>query len=211
MTRRNCLFTVGLIPLLAMLVGCQAMAAPFLMWGPEPTRTVDAEYPYLDGKNASILISADYDTLFEYPWVQLELAKYVQVALETHLPKVVITPPRTVVDYQRRDVDWDRKPPALVGKNFDAERVVLIELTQYSTREPDSPHLFRGRIGARVRVYDTAYPDAEPAYSTDVEVAYPEDSAGEWGSNDRAIRKQTMELFAEELAGKFYDRKVKIR
>jgi hypothetical protein len=42
-------------------------------------------------------------------------------------------------------------------------------------------------------------------------VAYPPNSAGQWGSDDQAIRGATLEAFALELAGRFYDRRVKVQ
>ena len=36
----------------------------------------------------------------------------------------------------------------MLGARFGADRALMIELTQYTTREPESPHLYRGRIAA---------------------------------------------------------------
>lgn len=199
------------------IAGCQAMAFPFLMWGAEPTKDVPAEYPYLAGKKVAIFVWAEPDTLFEFPFVQLEVSEHVAAAFDEgfrtvkRLDPVVFVPNRNVVELQRRDPDWDRKDPAELGRHFAADRVLMIELTQYTTREPESTHLFRGRIAANVKVYDPAYPNALPAYKTTVEVAYPPESHGDWGTDDRGIRKATLELFASEVAGKFYDRRVKVK
>ncbi len=65
--------------------------------------------------------------------------------------------------------------------------------------------------GANVKVYDTGYPRSAPVFKTTVETVYPPESVGQWGTDDRAIRKATMESFAAELAGRFYDRRVKVR
>src|SRR5215470_10754870 len=113
------------------LAGCKWVAAPFLMWGPEPTKAVPAEYPYLDGKKVCILVWADSDTLFQFRNVQLEVSEFVAEALKTGVKKISIVPNRSVVDYQRSDPNWDRTPPGKIGARFSADRVLLIELTQY--------------------------------------------------------------------------------
>lgn len=187
------------------------MAAPFLMWGPEPTKTIVAEYPYLQGKKTCILVWADRDTLFEYPHVQLEVSEHLAMPLKTNVRGISILPNENITDMQKREPDWDRVAPARLGARLGADRVLMVELTQYSTREPESTHLFRGRISANVKVYDTDHPDAAPAYRTTVETAYPKDSHGQWGTDDRQIRKGAMEAFADEVARKFYDHKVKVR
>jgi hypothetical protein len=186
--------------------GCKVIA----LWGREPTREIPAEFPYLEGKKVCMLVWADSETLFEYPDVQLEVSEHVAGAMKSHIRGISFIPNRSVIEFQRRETDWDRQDPAVVGARFGADRVLMIELTQYTTREPDSPHLYRGRIGANVKVYNANYRKSAPVFRTPVEIAYPPDSVGQWGTDDQAIRKAAMESFAEELAGKFYDRRVKV-
>ncbi len=194
-----------------LLAGCQAMAVPWLMWGEPPTRLVPAEYPYLSGKRVCLVVWADMDTTFSYPHVQLEVSEHVARALQANQASLTITPNRSVVDYQRSEPDWDKQRPGRIGEHFGAERVVMIELTEYSTRDADSPHLYRGRIGANLAVYQVEHPDADASFRTAVETLYPKDSVGEWGSTDDSIRRAAMEVFADDVAAKFFDRKVKIR
>ncbi len=191
--------------------GCQAMALPWLMWGDPPTKLVPAEYPYLRDKSICVVVWADMDTMFSYPHVQLELSEHVARAMQTHQASLKLTPSRGVVDYQRREPDWDKQRPGRIGERFGAERVVMIELTEYSTRDADSPHLYRGRIGANVSVYQCEQPDADASFRTAVEAVYPKDSVGEWGSTDDSIRRAAMEVFADDVAAKFFDRRVKIK
>ncbi|MFQ5806892.1 MAG: hypothetical protein ACE5I3_10625 [Phycisphaerae bacterium] len=202
----------ALLPsLLAATSGCKLFAAPWLMWAPEPTKLVPAEFPYLQGKRVCVVVWADPGTLYEYPFVPLEVSEHVAAAMKPSVKGVSFVPNRKVVELQRSDDDWDRKDPALLGARFGAERVLMIELTQYTTREPESPHLYRGRIAANVKVYNAQYRNSEPVFKKPVEVVYPPDSVGQWGSTDQSIRKATMEAFAAEVAGKFYDRRVKVK
>lgn len=199
---------------LALLVGasgCKWMAAPFMMWGDPPKKAVPAEYPYLESKKAAIAIWADADTLFEYPNVRLELSEHVKAALESNIHGATFVPNRTVIEYQARDLDWDRIDPATLGAKFKADRLILIELTEYTAREHDSPHLFRGRIAANVRVYDCAEPDSKPTYRTTLRTLHPADNPAPWGSSPDAVRRAAMEAFSTELAQRFYDHKVQVK
>lgn len=202
---------VGVGLLAALSAGCKFLAMPIIMWGQEPTRKVPPDYPYLAGKKVCILTWAEPFTMFEYPRVRLEVSEYVRVALERSVHGLSIVPNRQVVDYQDRNPDWDNEHPASIGQRFGADRVLLIELTRYTTREPDSPHLYRGHIAANVKVYDPAYPDAEPGYKTTVEIAHPADGAGSYGTDDRTIRRGAMEHFAAELANRFCERQEKVK
>lgn len=197
--------------LLATQAGCRYLAIPFALWGKEPTKKIPPAYPYMNNTRVVLLVWAEMDTLFEYPEVQLELSEYCRLALEQHIGGLTVVPPRQIVDFQRRESRWDRLPAARIGKRFTADRVIKIELTQYSTREPDSPHLYRGRISAAVSVYDVAAgEDKLPVHRTTIETTYPKDSPGEWGQSDDLVRAGMMEAFAERLAGEFYEREVKI-
>ncbi|MCK4341150.1 MAG: hypothetical protein KAY37_05430 [Phycisphaerae bacterium] len=202
---------VLLLPLAAGIAGCEAFAFGALMWGKEPTKNVAAEYPYLADKKVCLLVRAEMETLFEYPQVQWEVADHVRVTLEGSVRGLTTVDPRRVVDFQRRTADWEKMDPAGIGKRFGADRLLEIDLTQYTTREPESPHLYRGHISALVSVYNTDYPNSEPAYSKEVQTVYPPNSPGEWGTGDRAIRRATLEAFAQDVAGRFYDRKVKVK
>jgi len=194
------------------LTGCGFLRWGVVMFGQEQTRKVPAEYPYLADRKVCILVWAEPYTLFEYHQVQFELSEYVRVAMQDNVRGVSFIPNRQVVDFQNANPDWEKQSPARIGARFGADRVLMIELTQYTTRDPDSRHLRRGRIAANVKVFDTAYPDAEPAYpSTTIEVAYPKDSFGSYGTDDRTIRRATMQAFAAELAGRFYERQEKVK
>lgn len=199
-----------LLPLLAASPGCKLVAFPHLMWSQEPTRTIPADYPYLVDKSVCLVVRAEMETLVEYPHVQFEVADHVQTTLTTHVAGVKVVDARKVVDYQRQRADWEKMDPADLGQHFDAQRLIEIELTQYTTREPESPYLHRGYITATLNVYNTDFPDSAPAISMEVHTVFPPDGPGEWGTSDSDIRRAAMEAFAEQVAGKFYDRKVKV-
>ncbi|MFN0138124.1 MAG: hypothetical protein ACKVS9_18625 [Phycisphaerae bacterium] len=200
----------ALVGLLSMSAGCQMIAAPFLMWGPEPTKSVPAEYPYLTDKRVAVVVWADNYTLLEYPFVRLEISEHIRESLKASVKGIKLVSNQEVIARQDRDSNWDREHPARLGERFKADRVMMVEVSTYSTREADSPHLLRGRISANVKVYDTAYQDAAPAYKSIIDTMYPEGQNAEWTVREDTLRKETMERFATAVANKFYDRKVKV-
>jgi hypothetical protein len=197
--------------LLSALTGCAFFRGAVLLWGQEPTKKVPAEYPYLTDKKVCILVWAEPYTMFEYRWVQLDVSEHVRVAMEETVHGATFVPNRQVVEYQDHNPNWDKEDPAKIGQRFGADRVMLIELTQYTTREPDSPHLYRGHMSANVKVFDAAYTASQPAYKTTIEVAYPPDSVGQYGTDDQSIRRATMQAFAAQLAGRFYERQETVK
>lgn len=201
--------TFTLMLLAVGLSGCR-LFLPLIPWLSEPTRDVPAEYPYLANRLACISVWADNDVLFEFPNVQYELAEHVSAAISEKV-SVAFTPNREVVDLMARTPDWDRRHPSWLGKHFGADRVILIEVMEYTTREPGATHLLRGLIHATVKVYDPAYPNAAASYRSTIEVIEPKDEVAAYGVSENDIRRAVMESFAAEVAGKFYDRKVKVQ
>jgi hypothetical protein len=199
------LLPVGALALLV-LAGCRALA---LIASGQDTKTVPAEYPYLDGKQVAIVVHAPDETIFEHPNVQWEVADHVRVGLESNIKGIKVADTKRIFDFQRAERDWEKLDPAALGLRFGADRVLEIDLTQYETREPESPHLFRGHMTADVRIYNTEYPDSQHTYRAGIQTEYPPDGPGQYGTTDREVRRATMEAFAQDVAGKFYDRKVK--
>ncbi|MEW6250059.1 MAG: hypothetical protein AB1716_05385 [Planctomycetota bacterium] len=199
------LLVAGLLLLSAgMSAGCKALV---LLTG-DPDREIKAEYPYLGGKTVCLLVRTDLETESAYPFVRYELADHVRVELESKIARVKVVDPRKVTDFQRGEPNWETMDPADLGKRFGADRVIEIDVTQYTTREPESEYLYRAHIAAGVRVYYTEYPKSLPTYKTEVRVAYPETGA-QWALEEAAVRQACMELFAVKVAGKFYDHKVR--
>jgi hypothetical protein len=197
--------------LLPGLGGCKLIALPFFAFGQDQVKKVPAEYPYMEGKKVCILVWVDEYTGFQYQWLPLEVSEHVRVALEGSVHGISVVPNREVIEYQKREPNWESQNPAEIGKKFGANRVIMIELTQYTTREPGSMHLYRGHMGGNVKVLDTAYPEAGPAYQAVLEVAYPPDSFAAYGTDERTLRRAIMELFANDLASRFHEREEKVK
>ncbi len=209
--RSSNLSACGISLLNLMLCGCQALAIPWLMWANEPTKLEEAEYPYLSDKTTAIVVWADMDTRFEYPYIQLEIAEHIRAQLEANVKGAKIIPGRTVFETQQRDADWERAHPAELGRRFGADRVMMVEVARFSIREPDTPHLYRGRIAAAIKIYDGSDTGAAPTYKASVDSAYPPDSVGKYGTEEKAVRLATYQAFAADVAAKFHDRRVKVR
>ena len=93
------LLATALAALLIAGSGCKLVAAPFLLWGKQPTEDVPAEFPHLQGKRVCILVWADAETLAEYPWIQLELAEHVSAALEPSLEQISFVPNKSIQEF----------------------------------------------------------------------------------------------------------------
>jgi hypothetical protein len=91
--------------------------------------------------------------LFDYPHAQLELASYVSDKLETELMTrkldAQLVDARDVLDYLQRN-RAARIDPAEVGRHFDADFVIYVEVVRFAMRDAEHPQFLRGRIALRL-------------------------------------------------------------
>ena len=198
--------TVLGVALLAVLAGGCNYLLPLAFLG-NPKEKVPPEFDKLAGKRALILVWAHPATLFDYPHVQFELANYVGDKLQAELKNTTVVDPVRVADYRERTLEGS-PDPQVVGREFDADMVVYIELLQFQIRDPDAPDYLRARIEASIAVYDLhAERDQSGVYQLKpVDVVYPEHSGVLFNSsNSTTVRQAAYLLFAEKVARKFYE------
>jgi len=208
-----CLLIV--VPFLAACAGCNLIAAPLSIMAQDQTKKVPAEYADLSGKNLTIWVWADESLLFEYPVIQKDTANHARYFLLQHVKNVKITDIDAVDRFQRSNYDADTLPVPQVGRKFNADAVLFIQVSEFVTRPAGAPNLFQGRMNTQCALYDCKgdLPVESPnrkLWSGAVSVVYPERPVGLMDSNDLTIRSVLLKLFGEALAKKFYEHQVPV-
>lgn len=175
---------------------------------------VKAEFVGLADKTVAVVVYCEKSVLFEYPDVQLSVSARVAGDMKKNVEKVKVVDPRRILKYQDENIYWDEKDKTELGKALGADFVLYITLVEFSTREPGSVNLYRGRIVSQASLYKMGVPERSSRVwqDRDIRVIYPEnDPTGQPRENDRAIRAETERLLAEKISQKFYDHKVPIK
>jgi hypothetical protein len=209
---RSWTFLCGLVALL-LTVGCNLISMPFVLFAPDPTKKIPAEYANIKGKRVLILVWAEQATLYEYPKVQLEIGSHIWYYLKEHFKDISVVSPSEVYRYMESNPDWATEHPADIGRRFKSNLVMMVELMEFTTREPGSPNLFRGRVRARITMYDLTGDDERPKGIAlkPAEALYPPDRpVGVLRADDRTIRAETYKEFGRVVAQKFYEHEVKL-
>lgn len=209
--RRLCWGVWGLLP---MLTACNLLT-PLAFFG-EHKKKVAPEFDKLADQRVAILVWTDAATLFDYPFARFELATYVGDKLAVEMAQrqlgTVVVDPRDVDDFLQRNLDAQVDPRA-VGREFDADYVVYVEVLEFQIRSPEEPQFLRGRISASVSVHDLrADPDQPQRYElTPIDCAYPEGQPVLLTStNSPLVREALYRKFAEQVARKFYEHTVEL-
>lgn len=193
--------------------GCNLISVPFVLFAPEPTKKVTAEFPHLKGKRLLILVWAEQATLYEYQRIQLEIASWVRYQLKEQFKDLAIISPSEVDRYMQSHPDWATEPPPRIGRKFKADLVMMVELMEFSTHEPGSPSLYRGKARARITMYDLSGDEELPRGIAlkPAEAVYPPDQPiGVLRADEWTIRAETYQEFGRVVARKFYDHEVKL-
>jgi len=191
-----------LVALALALPGCWFFAASEQMNG----KAVDAQYKGLDDKSVAIVVFADPATTLEYPNSREEISAFVTAKIQEGMPKVRLLNYKEVIRWQDDTLNWAAVPEKDIAKHFSVDRVIYIELLEYSTREPGSADLLRGRIRTVCKVFEAETPGDTPAWKNDFAVFWPEQMPEDvQHSSDRIVRKRVLDAFSEKLVWCFYD------
>ena len=188
--------------------GCNWLL-PFVFLG-EHKRKIAPEYDRLEGSRLAVVVWAEPETLFDYPHVRLELGAFIGDRIRANVEQCDVVDQFAIEEFMERDLDA-AADPRKVGTEFEADKVVYVELLRFQIRDASSPDLLQARVDAGVSVYDLyADPDEINRFVLDpVSVTYPEGQAAVMSARAaQLVRQNTYELFSETVARKFYEHRV---
>ena len=178
---------------------------------PPPPVKVPAEFAGLANQSVAVIIHAEPGVEYEHPGATIELSYLIASELKRNVQGVRLVDCRQVARYQQENTRWDEMDRTKLGKHFGADYLLYVTLAEYSTREPGSVGLYRGRIAGEASLYACAAAEHQALAwrGADLWAVYPVDNpTGKLAEDERQIRYQTARTFAEKLTRKFYQHKV---
>lgn len=164
------------------------------------------------GKESKVVIlaSAPVETGMEFVRVDRELStalvRSLQQAYKEDKEKVTIVSPRKVEKFKDEHADWQTLSLAEVGRAFDADFVVLLEIRHVGLYERGSGRLmFRGTANINVAVVDVRKTDEDPITKEYVDT-FPTGAKGPVPVEDTslaAFRQNFLEHVAKRLTNYF--------
>jgi hypothetical protein len=190
------------------LLGLAAYAAP------KPNEA--ASYHGLTKKRVAVMVWTDRAMSIDWPKLQLDLARGIQSRLVTQTQQK--SPPKelegttfaaveSVIRFQRDHPETETQAITDVAPRMDIDRLIYIEIEQFSTRPEESLELFRGSLTANVKVVENlADGKAKVGFQADrIKVTYPSKTPDEGvpGLNDGDVYERTLEEFAIKVVNEF--------
>jgi hypothetical protein len=212
---KNLLISLGLLTAVLLSGGCNIVGPLLFLAKEEETKKIPAEYNDLGGKKVCIWVWGDESLLFDYPAVKVDSASHAKYYIQQHVKNVDIVDPIRVDKFQRSNYEADTLPVVEVGRKFNADVVLFIQVSDFVTRPVGSPNMFQGRMNAQCALYDCkgelpVESSKRKLWSGKINVVYPDHPVGIMETNDLAMRSTLLKLFGESLAKKFYEYTIKL-
>lgn len=181
--------------------------------GGERRVKVEADYEGLAEQRVAVLAAADQRTLFYTPGARERIVREVSAGIAEHVPGTTLTDPGQVADFKRRNDHWAAMRASRLLDVLEVDRVVLIDLVEYRTREPGNQHVWRGQVTGNVAVHaaDADDPD-NPVYYRTIGATYPEDDdvgVVNPDTEDETIELGMVKVFGRDVARLFYNHEVR--
>jgi hypothetical protein len=195
-----------LIALSVVVGGCNIVgfAGPMIEnYRRSSTKTIQAEYTGLKGKNWAVIVQADRSIQAEFPQLVAFLTGKICERMVTEQPKIAaagMVPPERVLRYQFDHPSWPSMPYSELAKALQVNRLIVVEVFEYRLNEPGNQYLWSGLASGTVGVVeaDTFLQD-EFAFQKPVRVRFPDDDGFGPADMDRVT-------VSTALAQRFIDR-----
>lgn len=153
-TRRASLLIVLTLVGMVSFSGCDPRTLVYFLQPWEPT--VPAPGPSLKGKRVVVVTSAVSSAKGEYLAIDRELTREVCQILTRDGKKIDVVAPEKVWTWVEGHPQWT--DPGELGKAFDADIVIFLELEAFQLQSPADINVYQGLAKTHIMVTELAYP-----------------------------------------------------
>lgn len=207
----RCLALLTLASLmLTSLSACEAGRFVAFVIGGDGSKTVNvkAQYTKLQDKTFAVLVSADDYTTFTYPSAPLDIARNVSSDIAAAVPTAKPMDPKAIAEFQKQNPYWITVPYDQLIERLKVDRIIIIDLVEFSLREPGNAHIWQGQLVANVGIAEAESKDGNRLdFSTTIKSRYPDDSGriGVLNSDDPTTQLGLISDFSMRTANLFRD------
>lgn len=171
------------------------------------TSEIPAEYRGIEGKSFAVVVTASRMIEGEHPGLTARIIQRVNDRLIQNASPSHAIPSGDLVTVLFNTPQWPAMTRGEVAEMLGVERLIVIELIDYSLHEPGNQYLWDGVASAMVSVYeaDTGMPD-DPVYEKAVRVSFP-DARGFMRTDipEQAVTSELSNRLINRVAWLFYD------
>ena len=165
----------------ALSAGCQASTMAYFLFPEAKHEPEMKKLAAADGKEVRVVIltyTPQLETRPEFIQADRQLAEMLALKLrdscEANRENVTIVDPHKVEEFKSNHPNWQQEPNlADVGRQFKADYVVYIEISNLTMYEKGSLNLYHGQVNLSVQLVDVRKPSEAPL-PQQVSYVYPD-------------------------------------
>jgi len=196
---------LGLLPLLA--AGCNIIGAAAAK---APRPDIAAVYNGLAHHSVGVVVWADRSLVTDWPTIQLDIANSImtklKVAQEAKSKELEGTtfpyPAASFVKYQKEHPGLEALPITEVAPRFGVDRVIYIEVNDFSTRADGAVALYLGKIDVAMKILEVDKGKSKSVYDeASIKSQFPDKATkeGVLNSSDRAMYGGTINAVTTDI------------
>jgi hypothetical protein len=185
-----------------LLSGCWIFSAAQQVAG----KKVEAQYKGLADKSIAIVVYTDQATTNEFPAAREEISSFIAAQIHENLPTARMLDYHEVMNWQDDTLNWFGLTEKEIGQHFSVDRVLYIELLDYSVSPNRGYGDLQGHLRANCKVYEMDNKVNGAAWTDVIDTRYPKDHPLDASqASPEGVRSHTLKDFADELVSRFYD------
>lgn len=174
------LLTLTLLALCAQLPGCiigatiGGMAESYHRTG---STEIEAEYTGIGGHSFTVVVTSDRLIEANNPGITARMTQRINDRLIQNAGPSFAIPSADLLSVLYNMPQWPALPRGEVAEILGVERLIVVEVVEYSLNEPGNKYIWNGSAACVVTVYesDSGFPDA-PVYEKALRVTFPDTS-----------------------------------
>jgi len=184
----------------AVLGGCQAVGFIADTAYRAGDHDVEAKYTGLEDKTFAVVVASDRAVQADYPEAVTIITTEVTRRLAQFAGASGMVTAEDVLKYQAQHPGWVTLSPVDLAKVLSVDRLVYIDLQEYTLTDPGNPYLWSGRVSASIGVAEsTSELGMETVFREFVKVKFPDNE----NTSPQQVPASTIQL---ALLKRFIDR-----
>lgn len=173
------------------------------------SKTVKAKYTGLKGKTFAVIVAADRSIQADHPAIVEVVTNEITRRLVEHAGASGVVPAADVLRYQFQNPGWVARSPTELQADFGVDRLILVDLQEYTLTDPGNAYIWAGVAGGLVQVLEAGTEQGtagEFAFKESIRVRFPD----EQGTTASSVPASTVQLeltrrFVRRASWLFYD------
>ncbi len=169
--------------------------------------TIPAEYTGISGKSFAVVVTGSRMIESDHPGLTARMIQRINDRLIANANPSYAIPSGDLLTVLYNAPQWPAMTRGEVGEMLGVERLVVVEIIDYSLHEPGNQYLWDGVTTALVQVFETdsAMPD-DPVFEKSIRITFP-DSKGFLRTDipEAAVTSELSNRLVNRVAWLFYE------